>query len=121
VSSSVKIGSQQFHYSTINQVVGKCAQLEGCAVIVDACFLNGLILENELVFEKYVRELIVIGDSVNSVLSSLKNKELLLVAASDLKEAIQIAILAEDLSKQFVCISKESEEEFKNIVELIVV
>lgn len=113
--SPLKIGAQQFYYSTVSQFKEVCVKLKECAVIVDASYFESLVLDNNFVFDKHVNQLIVVGNNLNKVLGSLGGKELLVVAASNVQEALQIAVLAEDLNKKFVCVLKESEEEFKKL------
>jgi len=117
----VNIGNQQFYYSAIDQVVDKCSQKERCAIIVDELHLDELLAKGEPIIGKCVNQIIVISDSVNKALKHLEDKNVLLLAACNLQEAIRFAILGEELNKHIICILKEEKDELKSIVELIVV
>ena len=117
----INIGDQQFYYSTIDQVVDKCSQKERCAIIVDEHHLGELLAKGEPIIGKCVNQIIIISDKVNSALEQLENKDVLLLAALDLQEAIRFAILGEDLNKHIICVPKVDGNELKNIIELLIV
>ena len=117
----INIGGQQFYYSTIDQVVDKCSRLESCAIIVDEIHLDELLAKGEPIIGKCVNQIIIISQNVNKALKKLENKNLLLLAACNLKEAIRIGVLGEGMFKDIICIPKQEESELKSIVELIIV
>lgn len=51
--------------------------------------------------------IIIISDSVNTVLAQLEGVSVFLLAAVSLKDTVRLAILGEDFSKEVICVPKE--------------
>jgi len=103
----INISGQQFYYSTIDKVIESCSQKENCAIVIDENYLDQFLEEGNNVIGSNINKIIIISESVNTVLSQLEGVSVLLLAAVSLKDAVKLAVLGEALSKVVVCVSKE--------------
>jgi len=115
----INIGNQHFYYSTVDQIEDDCALKESCAIIIDDFLLEELLGKGFTMIGKNVNQIIIISENVNKALSQLIGKDVLLLSAGSLKEAVGIAVLGEDLNKYIICIPKEDKDGAKSIVELL--
>jgi hypothetical protein len=117
----INIDGQQFYYSTIDQVVERCSKKEKCAIIIDESHLDDLLSKGMDIIGECVDQIIIISENVNLALEQLKDKDVLLLSAKNLKQAIQYAILSTELNNEVICIPKEGKDETSEIIELILV
>ena len=103
----INISGQKFYYSTIDQVIESCSQKENCAIIIDGNYLDQFLKNGDDVIGSNINQIIVISESVNTVLSRLEGVSVFLLAAVSLKDAVRLAVLGEALSKVVVCVPKE--------------
>ncbi len=103
----IKISGQQFYYSTIDKVIESCSQKENCAIIIDENYLDEFLKNGDNVIGSSINQIIIISESVNTVLSRLEGVSVFLLAAVSLEDAVKLAILGEALSKEVVCVPKE--------------
>lgn len=103
----INISGQQFYYSSIEQVIESCSQKENCAIIIDEGYLDQFFENGNDLIGSNINKIIIIGESVNTLLSQLEGVSVLLLAAAGLKDALKIALLGEALSKVVFCVSKE--------------
>tara|TARA_B100000809_G_scaffold60199_1_gene56735 strand:- start:6856 stop:7224 length:369 start_codon:yes stop_codon:yes gene_type:complete len=104
------ISGQKFYYSTIEEVIESCSQNENCAIIIDENYLEEFLVNGNDIIGPNINQIIIISDSVNTVLSKLEGVSVLLLAAVSLKDAVRLAILGEALSSVVVCVPKEDKE-----------
>jgi|GEM_PF-2070117 len=116
----IKIAGQQFYYSSIKDVVGQSTQIQKCAIILDESDLDTLI-SNLSITSDGINELIIIGDSLNIPIESLKDKDVLLLSATNFEEAIRLAILSTELNNNIVCSSKGSKNKVGEVMEKLLV
>jgi len=112
----IKIAGQQFYYSTIKDIVNQKIKVGKCAIILDEEDLEVLINSSSILGNE-VSQLIIIGKSLSRSYHQLKGKNILLLSANDLDEAIRFAILSVELNKNIVCTSKGSKDKVKEIME----
>ncbi len=105
----IKISDQQFYYSTIDQVIESCSQKENCAIIIDEYYLDEFLKNGGDVIGSNINQIIIISECVRNLLSNLKGVSVLLLSAVSLEDALKLAVLAEALSKDVVCVPKEDE------------
>jgi hypothetical protein len=103
----IKISGQQFYYSTIDKVIESCSQKENCAIIIDENYLDEFLENGSDVVGSNINQIIIISESVNTVLSQLEGVSVFLLAAVSLEDAVKLAVLGEALSSEVVCVSKE--------------
>ena len=113
----INISGQKFYYSTIDQVIESCSQKENCAIIIDENYLDQFLKNGDDVIGSNINQIIIISESVNTVLSRLEGVSVFLLAAVSLKDAVKLAVLGEALSKDVVCISKEDKN---TVIEVLV-
>lgn len=105
----INILDQQFYYSHVDALVDGCARFDKCAIIIDEADLLMFLKKGMHLVEEKINHMIVIGENLDKVFVVLKNKNVFLLAASDFKEAIRFAIMNAEVSKNIVCVSRESE------------
>jgi hypothetical protein len=120
VKELINIGGQQFYYSTVEQVIDRCAKKEACAIIIDKIHLNELLTKGESIIGECVNQIIIISDDVNDAFTKLEGIGVLLIAAENFEEATRLAILGSAMSNAVICIPKEDEKTVGNIIEVIV-
>ena len=115
----INISGQQFYYSTIDQVIERCSDKEGCAIIIDESHLNDFLNKGDKIIGECVNQIIIISENVNTAITKLEGVAVLLIAANSFEEAVRVAILGEALSKEVICIPKEDESTVGQIIEVI--
>lgn len=115
----INIEGQQFYYSTIEQVIDRCAKKEACTIIIDKIHLNELLTKGVSIIGECVNQIIIISENVNDAFSKLEGVKVLLIAAENFEEAARLAILLAALSNSVVCIPKEDEKTVGNIIDII--
>ncbi len=116
----INISGQQFYYSTVDQVIERCSQLERCAIIIDESHLDEFLTKGGNIIGECVDQIIIISENVDTALSQLKGVSVLLIAAGSFEEAVRVAILGTALSKEVICIPKEDEKTVGDIIDVIV-
>lgn len=116
----INISGQQFYYSSIDQVIEQCSQKEKCAVIIDKIHLDEFLDKGNKVIGKYVDQIIIISENVDTALAQLEGVSVLLIAVMDFEEAVRIAIFGTALTKEVICIPKEDEKTVGNIIDVII-
>ena len=117
----IKISDQQFYYSTVEEVIERCSQMEKCAIIIDEGHLNEFLSKGKNIIGEWVDQIIIISENVNATLSQLEGVNVLLIAAGCFEEASRIAILGTALNKDIVCILKEDEKTLGDIVDVLII
>ena len=116
----INISGQQFYYSTIDKVIESCSQKENCAIIIDENYLDEFLKNGNDVIGSNINQIIIISESVNTVLSRLEGVSVFLLAAVSLKDAVKLAVLGEALSKVVVCVPKESANAVTDILKGVI-
>ncbi len=112
---------QTFYYSTIQELLHHCEQKNNCAVILLKEDAKDFIEQVKDRFKTCISQLIVIGDNVNEIVEQTKNYNSLIISASNLQDAIQIALNSSSLCKDVICVSKiESSKSFTDMIELVI-
>lgn len=117
----INITGQKFYYTSINQLIERCPQQEECALIIDSNQFDEFISKGMNTIGACVNQLIIISGNMNTSLSQLIGKDLLLMAADNFEEAAKFAIFGEALSKNVMCAVGHDEKSLKTILEGIVV
>ncbi|MFB0924650.1 MAG: hypothetical protein QMB65_05120 [Vicingaceae bacterium] len=110
------ISGQKFYYSTIEEVIESCSQKENCAIIIDENYLEEFLANGNDIIGPNINQIIIISDSVNTVLSKLEGVSVLLLAAVSLKDAVRLAIFGLALSGVVVCVPKEDKDSVLKIL-----
>ncbi|MGB0882146.1 MAG: hypothetical protein ACPGSO_04275 [Vicingaceae bacterium] len=106
----VKILDQQFYYSVIENIHTLCSQKEISTIIIDDIYFDELLEKSKNSIGSNINQIIIISENINQIISKLVGLDVLLLAAQDLEEAINLAVLGEPLSNSVACFVKESEE-----------
>ena len=116
---SVNMKTKQCYYSSVEEVINHCATNVGCIIVVDQFYLKELVAKDNGVVGRCSNQIIVIDSGVEKLLEHFAGERLLLVAASNLSEAVRFTFLAEDFGDQVFYIVKEEQSELKEIMELL--
>ncbi len=116
----ITIKNQQFYYTEVNELVDFSANNK-CAVIVDESKLQAFFNAGVKFGEAHITQIIVISDTLNSVMENLKNEDVLVISATSFEEAIRLAIHSTELNEKVVCVTKEDSPQFKETIELVMV
>ncbi len=103
----INISGQKFYYSTIDQVIESYPQKEDCAIIIDENYLDQFLKKGNDAIGSNIKQIIIISESVNTVLSRLEGVCVFLLAAVSIEDAVRLAVLGESLSKEVVCVLKD--------------
>lgn len=113
---------QTFYYSSIEELLSYCEEKDNCAVIIFHADVNDFIEKLNDKINSCVSQLIVIADNVNDVIAKARDKNLLVISAVNMKDAIQIALNSSAMCKDVICVSStESSKSFTDMVEQVVV
>jgi len=88
----IKLSGQQFHFSRKEKLIENCASINNCAIIIDEDNLNNLIENGDKYIGSSVKEIIVITNNLNPYFEKLISKNILLIKAKSLNDAINLAI-----------------------------
>jgi hypothetical protein len=113
---------QTFYYSSIEELLNYCEEKDNCAVIIFHTDVNDFIEKLNDKINPCVSQLIVIADNVNDVIAKTIDKNLLVISAVNIKDAIQIALNSSAMCKDVICVSSiESSKSFTDMVEMVIV
>ena len=113
---------QTFYYSSIEELLNYCEEKDNCAVIIFHVDVNDFIEKLNDKINSCISQLIVIADNVNDVIAKASDKNLLVISAVNIKDAIQIALNSSAMCKNVICVSStESSKSFTDMVEQVVV
>lgn len=112
----INISDQNFYYATIDQVIESSSQKENYTVIIDENYLDQFLKNGNDVLGYNINQVIVISESVNTILSRLEGVGVFLLSAVSLKDALRLAVLGKALSKDVICVSRGDESAVINIV-----
>jgi len=105
----INILDQQFYYSHVDGLMDGCARFDKCAIIIEEEeLLSFLEVGMELIGRK-INQVVVISENLNVIYKKLHACNVLLISALDFKEAVRFSIMNTEITKDVVCVSKESE------------
>ncbi len=102
----INIKDQQFLEASVEELNGFCAE-NNCAIVIDEFNLEKLIDSGIKTALNKKNQLIIISENVNQALSVLVGVEVLLVAASNLNQAIKLAIDSAEMNKNVLCVVQD--------------
>jgi hypothetical protein len=113
---------QTFYYSSIEELLTYCDEKDNCAVIIFQADVNDFIEKLNDKINSCITQLIVIADNVDDVIAQASDKNLLVISAINIKDAIQIALNSSAMCKEVICVSSiESSKSFTDMVEMVIV
>ena len=113
---------QTFYYSSLEELLHYCEEKDNCAVIISHTDVNDFIEKLNEKINSCISQLIVIADNVNDVIIKAKDKDLLIISAINIKDAVQIALNSSAICKDVICVSStESSKNFADMVELVII
>tara|TARA_R110001592_G_scaffold146107_2_gene370084 strand:- start:1850 stop:2218 length:369 start_codon:yes stop_codon:yes gene_type:complete len=113
---------QTFYSSSIDELLNYCEEKDNCAVIIFHADVNDFIEKLNDKINSCVSQLIVIADNVDDVIAKASDKDLLIISAINIKDAIQIALNSSAMCKDVICVSNiESSKNFTDMVEMVII
>lgn len=112
------IENQQFYQVDFNQL-HEFSSNNKCAVIIDEKNLNQLLEKNLNYSKEHLNQVIIINHSLSNYLSFFKDKDILLVTATNIKKAVELVVQSAELNSKvliFVNIDKAELVEIINSV-----
>ena len=117
----INIAEQKFYYTSIDHLIEQCSQYEECALIIDNNQFDDLLSKGEEIIGACVNQLIIISGNMNTSITQLIGKDVLLMAADNFEQAVKFTIFGEALSKNIMCVVDQDENSLKSILGVIIV
>ena len=116
----IERANQSFYHAKIDQLVNTIVQHNNCAVIIaEEDFLKWIALGIDL-FDGKIYQIILITNNLNVFYDTLKGKSVLLLAASDFAEGINLAIQSKEIINHIICVSSENKSEIVEKINLLI-
>ena len=117
----IELSGQHFHFSKDEKLVENCSSLNNCAIIIDEDNLNNLIQNGDKIIGSNVKEIIVITNNLNPFFEKLISKNILLIKAISLNDAIsRIAINSKSFTSDVV-LAVADKTSILEIIDVIIV
>ena len=116
----VKIKEQQFYCGSISELL-EFSSTNKCAVIIDEKNLTELLSKEVNYSIDHINQIIIISETLNTVLPEFSGKSVFLIAAMGLEQAIGLAFHSEDLNTNIFCVLDIEKTEIKKMIESVVV
>lgn len=120
MESLITIKEQQFYSADVTEIL-EFSSSNKCAIIIDENHLTELLATNANYSKSQISQIIIISDTLNTVLPNFIGKNVFIIAAIGVEQAIGMAFQSEDLNDKVVCILDQNDNELKQIIESVVV
>lgn len=117
----INISDQKLYYSNVESIIKEGLHFDKCAIVVDEPDLCLLLDDNADLIGEKIDQIIVVGEKLSVVFTHLYRKDVFLLSALDLKEAIRFVIISRELTKEIVFVSNQDKESIKQLIDSVVI
>ncbi len=113
-----KISNQQFYFSNIEEIEQINSIGNNSAIVIDENNLDKLLSDDRV--SKNVNQIIIITENVYPVMQKIKFENILLIAASDVQQAIKFTTFQPCISENVVFYSGDLNEVISHVNSFII-
>ena len=114
----ITIKDQEFYYADVAELV-EFSVNNKCAVIIDEKKLKEFFDSTVQVGSNQVSQLIVISESLNSILPEVQQNDVFIMSADSFEQAVRFAVFSAELNDKVVCVTDVDSIKFKETIEQV--